>query len=142
MKIPVYHGAHATAQLGYHFVWVTKRRRPVLDAEIGPVVDREIRDLCHTLGYPVLALTVAIDHIHLAIAAFPQKAPAAIARLLKAETSRQLAIRFPRLVCPGGKRSRIWATGYFVASMSNIVTADTIQAYINKHNPPAKETDP
>jgi putative transposase len=59
-------------QLHYHFVWSTKGRLPLIDAQAEPMIYDLIRGKAADLGASVLALDGPADHVHL-VAAVPPK---------------------------------------------------------------------
>ncbi len=66
-------------QLYYHIVWATKRRAPLLRAEVEPVIYGFLRSKAIALGATVFALNGIEDHVHL-IASIPPKI--AVARFI------------------------------------------------------------
>ncbi len=65
----------AAYSLGYHLVWCPKYRRPVL---VGPVAERLrelIKQKCDEHGWPIVALEVMPDHVHLFVRADPAASP-------------------------------------------------------------------
>ncbi|GGM25070.1 IS200/IS605 family transposase ISH22 [Micromonospora sonchi] len=111
--------------LGYHLVWCSKYRRPVL---AGPVAER-LRELIEQKtvehGWSIVALEVMPDQVHLFVRADPTASPSYIANQLKGFTSKVLRDEFPHL------RSRLptlWSRSYFVGSVGT-VSAATIQGY-------------
>ena len=57
--------AHTVYALHYHFVFITKYRKPVLRGEIGTDVRDLIREICRTLDVEILQGHVRPDHVHL-----------------------------------------------------------------------------
>jgi putative transposase len=57
-------------QLFYHFVWGTKKREPLVTADVEPVVNDFLRGKAVGLGATVMALNGLPDHCHL-VAAVP-----------------------------------------------------------------------
>lgn len=58
--------AKAYTELFYHFIWATHERVPLIDAELEPHLDRQIRHKCEELKIRVHALNGIPDHVHLA----------------------------------------------------------------------------
>ena len=113
--------------LGYHVVWCSKYRRPVL---AGPVKDRceeLIRARAAEHGWRIIALEVMPDHVHVFVKAHPGHSPSYIANQLKGFTSHTLRAEFPHL------RSRLptlWSKSYFAATVG-AVSAATVRRYID-----------
>jgi putative transposase len=111
--------------VNYHFVWIPKRRRPVLS---GPVADRLIalvREKCKELGLSILAFEIQPDHVHLFVNAPPSLAPDQIMFRLKGYSSRMLRKEFPFLL----RMPSMWTRSFFVSTAGN-VSSETIKKYI------------
>lgn len=118
-------GRHAVYHICYHFVWIPKRRKPVL---IGRVASR-LREICHEVanekGWHIVELAIQPDHVHLVVETTPREAPYQIVRAFKGRSSRILRQKFPHLL----KLPSLWTYSYFVRSAGH-VSAETIQRYI------------
>ncbi|HVA92081.1 MAG TPA: IS200/IS605 family transposase [Chloroflexota bacterium] len=119
------HAGTSVSLLNYHFVWIPRRRRPVL---VGPVAAR-LRDLIAArvdeLDCAVLALEVLPDHVHLFLNCPPTIAPYQLMFSLKGRTARVLRAEFPHLL----RLPSLWTRSYFVSSADN-VSSETIKRYI------------
>src|SRR5438105_1273658 len=58
--------ANHYTQLYYHFIWATRGREPMIDAEMEPHLYRYLRRKCESIGVLVHALNGMPDHVHLA----------------------------------------------------------------------------
>jgi len=58
--------AKAFTEVFYHFVWATREREPLIDAELERHLYRQIRHKCEELKIRVHALNGIPDHVHLA----------------------------------------------------------------------------
>jgi putative transposase len=63
-------------QLYYHLVWATKRRTPLLTAEVEPVIYGFLRGKAVGLGATVFALNGVEDHVHMVVSIPPRIAVA------------------------------------------------------------------
>ena len=63
--------AHATYDIKYHIVWITKYRKPVIVGKIAERTRDLIRQICQTNEVEILAGHVEKDHIHLLVSAPP-----------------------------------------------------------------------
>lgn len=120
-------GAGGVYDLGYHVVWCPKYRRPVLTGAVHARCEALIRAKCAEHDWPVIALEVMPDHVHLFVKAHPKHSPSYIANQLKGSTSHALRTEFPHL------RSRLptlWSRSFFVATVG-AVSAATVQQYID-----------
>jgi REP element-mobilizing transposase RayT len=82
--------AHTIYALHYHFVFITKYRKPVLRSEIGKEVRDLIREICRTHDIEILQGHVRPDHIHLLLSVPPHLAPSRVMQAIKGKTSDHL----------------------------------------------------
>ncbi|HUE87570.1 MAG TPA: IS200/IS605 family transposase [Vicinamibacterales bacterium] len=75
--------AHTVYARHYHFVVITKYRKPVLRGEIGTDVRDLIRELCRTLDVEILQGHVRPDHVHLLLSVPPHLAPSRVMQRIK-----------------------------------------------------------
>ena len=120
--------AHTVYQLAYHFVWIPKYRRKMLQGEIVERLKEMIREICVEYEWEVESLEVMEDHVHLFVSCPPRYAPAQVMNTIKNLTARALYDEFPQLrkVQWGG---HIWADGDYVGSSGEHVTSDLIRRY-------------
>jgi len=120
--------AHATYDLKYHVIWITKYRYKVLKGRIAERARDLIRQTCDARQVEIVRGAVSPDHIHMLLSAPPQLSPAKLVQYIKGRSSRRLQDEFPEL----RKRywgQHLWARGYFCATVS-AVDEDTIRRYI------------
>jgi len=118
---------HAVYLCNYHFVWIPKRRKPVLVGEIKRRLEQLIREIAEEHGWEVLALEIQPDHVHLFISVQPYWSPHLVLRRIKSRTSRILRREFPELL----KLPSLWTRGYFVSTAEH-VSSETIRRYIEE----------
>ena len=122
------HNAHATFDLKYHVIWITKYRYKVLKGRIAERARDLIRQTCQARGVVIVRGAVSPDHIHMLLSAPPQLSPANLVQYIKGRSSRRLQAEFPEL----RKRywgQHLWAQGYFCATVG-AVDEETIRRYI------------
>ena len=112
--------------LNYHFVWIPRRRKPVLKGAIKSRLEELIRETCQKYGWEILALEIQPDHVHLFLSATPEWAPNQIMFRIKGYTARILRKEFPD---PLKKLPSMWTRSYFVSTVGN-VSSETIKSYI------------
>jgi putative transposase len=66
--------AHTIYALHYHFVFITKYRKPVLRGDIGAEVRDLVREVCRTLDIEIMQGHVRPDHVHLLLSVPPHLA--------------------------------------------------------------------
>ena len=121
-------GAHTRFSLKYHFVWVTKYRKPILSGPVSIRLRELVREVCRTNDVEILEGAVSTDHVHVFVSCPPTISPSKLMQYVKGKTSRKLMMEFThvRKECWG---RHLWARGYFVASSGN-VTDEVIKEYI------------
>jgi putative transposase len=120
--------AHTRFDLKYHFVWITKYRKPVLQGAVGLRLRDLVIEVCKTNEVEILQGHVSRDHVHLLVSVPPHLAPSKLMQYIKGKTSRKLQQEFAHVHKAFWGR-HVWARGYFVASSGN-VTDEVIQEYI------------
>ena len=120
--------AHTVYSLHYHFVFITKYRKPVLVGDIGTEVRDLVREICRTLDIEILQGHVRPEHVHLLLSVPPHLAPSRVMQAIKGKTSHHLLQDHRRLRSAFWGR-HLWARGYFCCS-SGDVTDDVVAAYI------------
>ncbi|AMM40881.1 transposase IS200-family protein [Candidatus Desulfofervidus auxilii] len=115
--------------INYHFIWIPRRRRPVLKG----AVKRRLRELIEVearkLGLEILALEIQPDHVHLFVNSPPDMAPNQIMFRIKGYTARVLREEFPWLK----RLPSMWTRSYFVSTAGS-VSSDTIRKYIERQS--------
>lgn len=120
--------AHATFDLKYHLVWITKYRKKVLGGKIGERVRDLIRKVCKNNDIEIIVGHVSKDHVHLLVSVPPHMSVSKTVQYIKGYTSRKLLMEYKEL----NKQfwgHHLWARGYFAASSGN-VTDEIIIEYI------------
>ncbi len=124
------HTAHATFDLKYHVIWITKYRYKILRGRVAERARDLIRQVCQAREVVIIGGAVSPDHIHMLLSAPPHLAPAKLVQYIKGRSSRKLQEEFPEL----RKRywgQHLWACGYFCATVG-AVDEQMIKAYIEK----------
>jgi putative transposase len=115
--------------INYHFVWIPRRRRPVLIGQIAERLRQLIEIKTKELGIEILALEIMPDHVHLFVSCPPNISPDQIMFRLKGYTARILRKEFPSLL----KLPSMWTRAYFVSTAGN-VSSETIKRYIQQQS--------
>ena len=127
-------GAHTVHDIKYHFVWVTKYRKPILKGDVAVSVREIVRRTCMEHEVTIIRGHVSHDHVHLFVSVPPHLSAAKLMQRLKGKSSRYMFHEHPFL----RKRlwgQHLWARGYFCAS-SGTVTDDVIKDYIEHQDKP------
>lgn len=120
--------AHATFDLKYHLVWITKYRKKVLGGRIGERTRDLIRKVCKNNDIEIIAGHVSKDHVHLLVSVPPHMSVSKTVQYIKGYTSRKLLMEYKELNRQFWGH-HLWARGYFAASSGN-VTDEVIIEYI------------
>ena len=124
--------AHATYDIKYHLVWITKYRKVVFKGKIAERARELIRMVCKNNEVEILAGHISKDHVHLLVSAPPHLSASKLMQYIKGYTSRKLQMEYKEL----SKQfwgQHLWARGYFVASSGN-VTDEVIIEYIKNQD--------
>ena len=107
--------SHTRFDLKYHFVWITKYRKKLLQADVGVRLRQIVRDICSELEVEIVKGHVSKDHLHLFVSCPPHVSPSYLMQRIKGKSSRKLLQEFSHLnkQCWG---RHLWARGFFVAS--------------------------
>jgi putative transposase len=122
--------SHATYDIKYHLVWITKYRKPVLTSKIAVRTRDLVRMVCKNNETEILAGHVSKDHIHLLVSAPPYLSVSKLVQYIKGYSSRKLLMEYKELNKTFWGQ-HLWARGYFAASSGN-VTDEVILEYIQK----------
>jgi putative transposase len=131
--------AHTVYALHYHFVFITKYRKPVLRGDIGQEVRDLIREICRSEDIEILQGHVRPDHIHLLLSVPPHMAPSRVMQAIKGKTSHHLLQDRRKLRAEFWGR-HLWARGYFVCTTGN-VTDEMITRYIEQQGAVPQDDD-
>src|SRR5262249_39561214 len=82
--------SHAVYSLHYHFVFITKYRKPVLRGDIGTEVRDLIREICRSHDIEILQGHVLPAHVHLLLSPPPHLALSRMMQAIKGKTSHHL----------------------------------------------------
>ena len=131
--------SHAVFRLRYHFVFITKYRKPVLRGDIAVEVRGLIREICRTHDIEIVKGHVRPDHVHLLLDVPPKWSPSRVMQAVKGKTSHHLLQDRRKLRREFWGR-HLWARGYFVASTGN-VSDEMIAEYIENQDAESQDDD-
>ena len=125
--------SHAVYDTSYHLVWCPKYRKKLFDSEeLREPAGEIIREIGDEYGFEILEMEISKDHVHILISFPPSKSIGQVVRILKSISARELFKRFPQL------RKKLWSgelweDGYFVRTIGDKMTRQTIEQYIRNH---------
>jgi putative transposase len=79
----------------YHFVWIPKYRKLILEDEIHRVLEKMLHEICERYDFIIEELAITKDHVHVFLSAPPRYSPSKIVGILKRIIAKQLFARFP-----------------------------------------------
>ena len=123
---------NAIYDIQYHFVWIPKYRKRVLEGRIKDRLAELFQECSEINEFYILELSIQADHVHILLSAKPRYSPSEIMRFMKGGSSRVIREEFPELreFLWGDS---FWADGYFVSTHS-VVSEEVIRNYIKNQN--------
>ena len=125
--------AHTFTNLMYHTVFSTKRRRPLLEAEVMPRVIEYVGGILRNRGATLLAMGGAPDHVHLLTVLPAAQALSTVMRDIKSASSGWIRQTFPPL------STFAWQGGYAAFTVSKS-SAPEVTSYIERQEKHHHET--
>lgn len=119
------HGKGVVNNLGYHLVWTTKRRQPVLKGLITEDLRKIFADKSREMGLDIQAMEILSDHVHVFINGLPKLSPHRIVKSLKSASSLILRKKYPQLT----KMPCLWSSSYYCGSVG-CVADSVVKLYI------------
>src|SRR5581483_10709950 len=106
----VQHPKHVTDRLASHFVWCPNYRKKILVGTIATFLEPEIRRICAENHWPIGAVNIQPEHVHLFLSAPPSVAPSPIAHTLTGRTARNVFQHVPEV------KKRLWGGAFWSRS--------------------------
>ena len=125
-----YTNRHSCFLLQYHFVLVTKYRRPVLTGPVKDLVYQVIQDIFDEKKLVILEMNGEADHIHILFEADPFTSPGTLVNIVKTKTSRYARKEYGEtLLKEYYWKPLFWSDSYFVTTVSEN-SLQMVQEYI------------
>ena len=124
--------SHAVYDTRYHLVWAPKYRKWILDGEVRDTVKELFKEILAARDCEVIEMEIAGDHVHIFASIPPRYSVGETVRVLKSVSAKEIFWRHPRVKKElwGGE---FWEDGYFVRTVGDKVTSETIKKYIEYH---------
>jgi len=115
-------------QIGYHFVWCAKYRKPILTGQIAEDLRELFLHIASDNNFTIEQMEVMPDHVHLFVTATPNHLIADMVKALKGVSARFLFKKHPELKKQlwGG---HLWNPSYYVGTVGHI-SEETVKKYI------------
>lgn len=122
------HHRTTVCNIGYHLVWSTKYRRPVLTGRVERALKNLLPKIALRNDFEIKYLEIMPDHVHVFASCHPKYAPAKLYKALKGTSAKLLFKHFPHLrrYLWGGK---LWNPSTFVETIGHI-SEQTVKKYI------------
>ena len=140
--MPLRRAAHSVYDCQSHLVWTPKRRRPLLAGAVGPRLGELFVEIGEAYDIVIEELHVAEDHVHLLCSFPPRLSISAAVTRLKSLSARALLSEFPHLKRQAWGSGKLWEEGYFVRTVGEALTGDTVRRYIQRHRDEAPVDEP
>ena len=115
----------------YHLVFPTKYRNKIFNEGVFAYLEKILKNI--KKYYPeidILEVNHDEDHIHILVSIPPKLSVGEVVRIIKANTSRALKLKFDYLKQVYWGTSAIWSEGYFVSTVG--INEEVIKKYIQK----------
>ena len=122
------HSNKAVFNIGYHLIWCTKYRRPVLTGQVENKLKILLNNKAKEIGVSIDTLEIMPDHVHVFVKCSPIDSPHFVVQQFKGNSSRILRKEFSTL------RTRIptlWTRSYYCESVGHI-SEQVVKKYIEE----------
>ena len=124
--------SHAVYDTRYNLVWAPKYRKWILEEKIRDTVKELFQEILAVRDCEIKEIEIAADHVHIFTSNPPRYSVGEVVRVLKSVSEREIFLRYPEVKRElwGGE---FWEDGYFVRTVGDKVTSETIRRYIQYH---------
>jgi putative transposase len=120
------HSNKAIFNIGYHLIWCTKYRKPMLKLQIEKRLKFLLLEKAKEMDVNIVKLEIVPDHLHMFVKCSPVDPPHFIVQQFKGYTSHIMRKEFSEL------RTRVptlWTRSYYCESVGHI-SENTVKKYI------------
>lgn len=125
------HADHAVHILGYHLVWTTKFRHPILKDAVEVETKKIIGETCGVYDWILHEIEVMPDHVHLFLQINHTDCICDVVKTLKSISAVKIFTAFKNLKKNWFWGSGLWSSGTYYSTVGN-VSQETIKRYINE----------
>jgi len=120
---------HSICSIGYHLIWCTKYRKPILKN----IVEVELRNIfgqsCSQYNWKLRSMEIMPDHVHLFVQCDHETAPVNIVKTLKSISAVYIFTKFPYLKGQAFWGSGLWSKGAYYSTVGHI-SEELVKKYI------------
>jgi len=113
---------HGEFEYNLHVVFVTSRRREVLDLEVAEALVEYLKKVCDTKGWIAWNIEVVWNHVHFFLGLSPSDAPGEVALSLINNAEYFLQQRYAAMLKDEIEHT-VWQPGYYVGTVGSATTA-------------------
>lgn len=122
------HSRTVVYNIGYHLVWSTKYRKPVINGAIEDSLRSIFLKIACEKEFIIKEFELMNDHVHMFVSAKPKISPSYIYKMLKGISSRRLFIKHPEL-----KKElwdgNLWNSSTYIETIGHI-SEESVKKYI------------
>lgn len=122
------HDRTSVHNIGYHIVWSTKYRKPILVDNIEVSLKNILTNISIEKGFSIEIMEIMPDHVHVFVKSDPKTAPNYIYKMLKGISATKLFNIYPNLKDLLYK-GHLWNPSTFIESVGHI-SEDVVKKYI------------
>ena len=124
--------SHAVYDTRYHLMWAPKYRKWILKEDLRDTVKELFEEILKARDCEIEEMEIAKDHVHIFTSIPPKYSVGEMVRVLKSVSAKEIFLRHPEVKKElwGGE---FWEDGYFVRTVGDKVTSETIKKYIKYH---------
>jgi len=124
--------SHAVYDTRYHLVWAPKYRKWILKEKVRDTAKELFEQILAARDCETEEMEIAEDHVHIFTSIPPKYSVGQMVRVLKSVSAKEIFLRHPEVKKElwGGE---FWEDGYFVRTVGDKVTSETIKKYIKYH---------
>lgn len=120
-------GYHCVYSIKYHIVWISKCRYKKFFGQVEKRTQEVLKQIASEYDWTIEEIDISPNHIHLYLAAEPTDRPDEIIKWLKSDSIKILSKEYPYLK---NKKNAVWGRGYFITTVNDKTTSETIKRYI------------
>lgn len=128
-KEEYYTNQHSCFLLQYHFILVTKNRKPVIVNELKDFLINYTKKYFEDRDFNIIELNTNTDHIHILFECSPNVNLSIFVNAFKSASSRMIRKHFSRELSKYYLKPYFWNDSYFICTVSE-KSAKIIQTYI------------
>jgi putative transposase len=124
--------SHAVYDTSYQLVCAPKYSKWILKEKVRDTAKELFEEILKARDCEVKEMEIAEDHVHIFTSIPPRYSVGDIVRALKSISANEIFVRYPEVKRElwGGE---FWEASYFVRTMGDRVTSETIRNYIRYH---------